>query len=411
MSVLIKNATITDPASVFNGKKMDMFIHKGKIAAIGKDLQEKADRVITGKDIFVSPGWVDILADYREPGYEDKETIETGLNAAAAGGFTDVLLSPNTLPPVSTKSIVEYVLKKAAGHNSHIHVIGAVSQNIEGRDLAEMIDMQRSGAIAFSDGWLPVQDEGLMVKALEYVKAFDGILIQIPIHASLSRGGLMNESETSLRLGMSGIPAMSEALMVHRDLELLRYTGSRIHFSGISTKASLMLIKAAKKEGLKVSCSVTTYHLLFSDERLRDYDSVYKVSPPLRTEPDRKALLKALEDGTIDCIATHHRPQDWDAKNKEFEYAGYGMIGQETCWPMLYKAAPQIKPDRWVELLSLNPRKIFKLPEIKIAENENASLTVFDRNTEWKYNKENKQSKGINSPFFNQNLKGRAYTV
>src|SRR5690606_4103937 len=292
--------------------------------------------------LYVSPGWVDVLADYCDPGYEHKETIESGLNAAAAGGFADVLITPNTYPVIGSKSVLDYVKKKSAYHKVNLQVIGALSKQAEGKELAEMIDMQRAGALAFSDGWKPVQDAGLMLKALEYVKAFKGIIIQVPVEAALSAGGLMHEGELSVKLGMPGIPAMAEHIMVYRDLELLRYTKSRLHFSGVSTLAALDLIRQAKKENLDVSCSVTPYHLLFTDEAVQKYESVFKVSPPLRNEAERKALIKAVMDGTIDCIATHHRPQDWDGKAKEFEYAGYGMIGQETCLPMLLAAAPKV---------------------------------------------------------------------
>lgn len=409
MSILIKDAILLDDSSPHAGKRIDLYIQQGKIAALGKGLEVRANKVIEGKKLYVSPGWVDILADYCDPGYEFKETIGTGLNAAAAGGFTDVFLVPNTKPVITNASVLEFVQKKGTGHKTKLHVLGAVSKNTEGNDLAEMMDMHHSGAIAFSDGWTPVQDAGLMLKALEYVKAFDGTIIQIPIQASLSKGGLMNEGEMSVKLGMSGIPAMSESLMIHRDLELLRYTASRIHFSGVTTAASLALIKAAKKEGLRVSCSVTPYHLLYSDEMLQHYDNVFKVAPPLRTEVDRKALVNALEEGIIDCIASHHRPQDWDAKAKEFEYAGYGMNCQEVCWPMLQQAAPKIKPERWVELLSLHARTLFNLPQINIAEGEPATITVFDTDTSWHFSKENKQSRGINNPLIGKELIGKTY--
>jgi dihydroorotase len=407
MSLIIKNAIISDPLSVHNGKKADILIRKGSIAAIGRNLKEKADRVIEGEDVHVSPGWVDVLADYCDPGYEQKETIETGLKAAAAGGFTDVLVVPNTYPAIATKSILEYVQQKSAGNKVNLHVLGAVSKNIEGKDLAEMMDMRYAGAIAFSDGWHPVQNAGLMTKALEYVKAFDGIIVQLPVMASLADGGLMNEGEMSVRLGMSGIPNIAESLLVQRDIELVRYTGSRIHFSGITTKESLALIKAAKKDGLQVTCSVTPYHLLFTDDMLQGYDSVYKVEPPLRTEAERKALVKALADGTIDCIATHHRPQEWDAKAKEFEYTLPGMIGQETCFAMLQAAAPAIEAEQWARLLSVNARKIFGLPEVKIEEGQPARITIFDRAADWIYTTGNKQSKGVNSPWIGKEIKGK----
>lgn len=410
MSLLIKNATISDPLSAFHGKKADVLIRKGSISSIGKNLKDKTEKVIEGGNLYVSPGWVDVLADYCDPGYEHKESIGTGLAAAAAGGFTDVIIVPNTQPVVATKSVLEYVQQKGSGHRVQLHVLGAVSRNIEGKDLAEMMDMYHSGAIAFSDGWQPVQNSGLMLKALEYVKAFGGIIVQLPVQASLSQGGLMNEGETSVRLGMSGIPNIAESMLVQRDIELVRYTGSRIHFSGISTPESLALIKAAKKEGLDVTCSVTPYHLLFTEQALQQYESVYKVEPPLRTEAERKLLVKALTDGTVDCIATHHRPQDWDAKVKEFEYAQPGMIGQETCLPMLLAAAPKVAMERWVELLSVNPRKIFGLPQATIAEGARANVTVFDPDTSWVYDTNNKRSQGINSPWLGKELTGKVFS-
>ncbi len=409
-SLLIKNATISDPLSALHGKRSDILIRKGSISSIGKNLKEKADKVIEGKNLHVSPGWVDVLADYCDPGYEHKESISSGLAAAAAGGFTDVIIVPNTQPAITTKSVLEYVQKKGSGHDAQLHVLGAVSKNIEGKDLAEMMDMWHAGAIAFSDGWHPIQNAGLMLKALEYVKAFNGIIVQLPVHAALAQGGLMNEGETSVRLGMSGIPNIAESLLVQRDIELVRYTGSRIHFSGVSTPESLALIKAAKKEGLDVTCSVTPYHLLFTEQALQQYESVYKVEPPLRTEAERKQLVKALSDGTIDCIATHHRPQDWDAKVKEFEYAQPGMIGQETCLSMLIAAAPKVDITRWVELLSVNPRKIFGLPQATIAEGTKANITVFDPEASWVYDTSNKQSLGINSPWIGKELTGAVYS-
>ncbi len=407
MTLLIKNAKITDPHSVYNGKKLDIVIKKGKIAEIGKNIKISSARVVEGKDLYVCPGWIDVMADYCEPGYEHKETIASGLSAAAAGGFTDVFVVPNTHPAITTRSVVEFVQKKGAGYPTHLHVLGAVTKNVEGKELAEMMDMKAAGAIAFSDGWKPVQNPGIMVKALEYVKAFEGVLVQVPVLSALSEGGLMNEGETSVRLGMSGIPNIAETLLVQRDIELCRYTGSKIHFSGVSTPESLALIRKAKKEGVQVTCSVTPYHLLFSEELLNGYDSVYKVAPPLRTEQERKVLVKALTDGTIDCIATHHRPQDWDAKAKEFEYAQEGMIGQETCFAMLQQAAPHIDMDQWVELLSLRPRKIFGLPQVSIAVDGDARVTIVDKAATWVYHKEARETAAINSPLFAMELTGK----
>lgn len=409
MSILIKNASISDPGSSLNGQQADIFIRKGIITEIGKKLDKKADKVIESNHLQVSPGWVDVFADYCDPGYEHRESITSGLAAAAAGGFTDVFIVPNTQPTVSSKTTLEYVLNKAKNHDVNLHALGAVSRNIEGKDLAEMMDMQHAGAIAFSDGWHPVQNAGLMQKALEYVKAFDGTIIQVPIQASLAAGGLMNEGETSVRLGMSGIPNIAESLIVHRDIELVRYTGSKIHFTGITTAESLALIKAAKKDGLQVTCSVTPFHLLYTEENLKMYDSVFKVEPPLRTEAERKLLVKALMDSTIDCIATHHRPQDWDAKVKEFEYAQSGMISQETCLAMILEAAPKLDITQLVKVMSLNARRIFGLPEVKIEEGQPAHISIFDTTAKWVYSKAGKKSSGINSPLFEKELTGKTF--
>lgn len=411
MSLIIKNATVICSASSYHKKQADIYIEKGIIVAIGKKLKVTAKQTIAGKDLFVSPTWVDVMADYCDPGFEHKETISSGLAAAANGGFGDVIITPNTQPAIATKSVVEYISQQAKGNKVKLHISGAVTKNIEGAELAEILDMHHSGAIAFGDGWHPIQNAQLMLKALEYVKIFNGLIIQIPENASLAKGGLMNEGINSVSLGMPGIPTIAETIQVYRDLELLKYTDSRLHFTGVSTAASLKLIKEAKKQKLNVTCSVTPYHLLFSDDALKEYDSNYKLNPPLRSESDRKAVIKALEDGTIDCIATHHRPHERDAKAKEFEYAEGGMNTQETTYAMLVAAAPHINAERWVELLCDNPKKIFNLPENKIEKGAIAQLTVFSPTEKWNFDKKTKKSKGINSPLLGKEITGKAFIV
>lgn len=423
MQVHIRQAKVIDPGSEFYNKLVDISIKNGVIENITSAKYKSVETTIeSGKKklytaakgegpLMVSPGWVDILADYREPGYEQKETISSGLNAAAAGGFTDVFIAPNTDPAISTKSVIEYVLKKAAGHAVSLHPLGSISQHIEGKSLAEMMDMHTHGAVAFTDGWKPVQNSNLMLKALEYVKAFNGTLIQIPEDTSISSNGLMHEGKVSTHLGMPGIPDEAETIIINRDLQLLGYTGSRLHFTGVSTAAGVEMIRKAKREKLNVTCSVTPYHLLLTDEVLKGYDSLYKVSPPIRSEKDRKALIKGLKDGTIDCIASHHRPHEKDAKAKEFEYAGYGMNVQEIAFNLaLAGVADAVGLDVLVNALAITPRNIFGLEQATIGKGANARLTLFTMGkSSTKVSKT--ASIGINNPFINKELPGNVIGI
>ena len=288
-----------------------------------------------------------------------------------------------------------------------MHPLGVITNNAEGKTLAEMMDMHSNGALAFTDGWKPVQNAGLMLKALEYVRAFDGILLQLPVDAALSEGGLMHEGPVSTQLGMAGIPSMAESLMIHRDIELLRYTGSKLHITGVSTAEGVEMIRSAKAEGLNITCSVTPYHLALTDESLNTYSSLYKVSPPLRTEADRQALIAGLNDGTIDCIASHHRPQEWDAKEKEFEYAADGMNLQEITFQVILTAlGKDIDPAKLVAALSTNPRKIFGLPAANINEGDSAELTIFTTGTPFTLQADNIKSASRNNPFIGKELTG-----
>lgn len=412
MQVLIRKAKIIDKGSSFHNKTVDILIERGIITEIAANIKTNVKKVVEAESLHVSQGWVDILADYSEPGYEHKETISTGLDAAAKGGYTAVLLAPNTNPAISTKSVVEFILSKAEGHITGLYPMGSVSQNIEGTHLSEMLDMYHNGAKAFTDGWKPIQNPNLMLKALEYVKAFEGTIVQIPADAALSAGGLMHEGVLSTSLGMPGIPVLAETLMIHRDIELLRYTGSKLHLSGISSAEGVDMIRKAKKEGLNISCSVTPYHLALTDAALNSYNSLYKVTPPLRSEADRKALINGLKDGTIDCIASHHRPQDWDAKTKEFEYASDGMNLQEVCFNIAWDAAgKKVDIERMVDAFSAKPRHIFDLPADSIAMGSKAELTLFTTTGSSVTQKEAMKSKSSNNPFAGRELSGRVIGI
>lgn len=407
MRVHIRKARVIDPQSKFHGKSVGIVVENGIITEIGASLQSKRATVIEGDDLYVSPGWVDVFADYREPGFEHKETIASGLAAAASGGFTDVFVAPNTQPALSTKSTIQFTLQKAKGNIVNLHPIGTATQNAEGRDLAEMMDMHAYGAVAFGDGWRPIQSANLALKALEYVKSFRGTLITIPVEASLAAGGLMHESIISTGLGMAGIPAIAETLAVHRDIELARYTDSKMHITGVSTAGAVAMIRKAKAEGLPITCSVTPYHLALTDESLMSYDSIYKVSPPLRSEMDREALIEALIDGTIDCIASHHRPQEWDAKAKEFEYAADGMAMQEVTFNVLWDTLKdEVTIDRLIEAMTIMPRDIFGMKAAEITNGANASLTIFSTSGDTTLTEQNIQSASRNNPFVGEKLAG-----
>jgi len=412
MNVLLRQATVIDTSSSFHGQVVDLLMKDGVIQSIAPHIDSKDIPEITGTGLYVSTGWVDALADYREPGYEQKETILTGLNAAAAGGFTDVLLAPNTNAVLDNKSAIQYVLGRSKDHPVQLHPLGAISREIAGKNLAEMMDMRAQGAIAFTDGWQPVQNSNLFLKALEYVKAFDGLLLQIPVDTALAAGGLMHEGVVSTRLGMPGVPALAETLMVHRDIELVRYTGSRLHITGVSTAESVAMIRVAKAQGLDITCAVTPYHLALNDEALSTYNNLYKVSPPLRTEQDRLALVAALKDGTIDCIASHHRPQDWDATAREFEYAGEGMNVQQLTFQIIWSAAgEEIGLDRLIAALTTAPRTIFGLPVASIEAGNTVPLTIFTTDGSSSYQQSDMKSLGQNNPFLGKALKGKVVGI
>jgi dihydroorotase len=411
MKLLIKQARVVDPSSPLHGQTTDIFIENGIITQTAPKISVSADKEYDAENLFVSPGWVDVFADFADPGYEFKESLESGSRAAAAGGYTDVMVVPNTKPCIDNKSQVEYLVKKSSDLAVNIHPIGSVSRSCEGKELAEMYDMRASGAVAFSDGTNPVQSAGLMVKALQYVKAFNGVVIQMPDDKSIQPQGLMHEGVVSTLLGLAGKPAVAEELIITRDLKLAEYAGSRLHITGLSTRKSVDLIRQARKAGIAVSCSVTPYHLFFCDEDMTGYDTDLKVNPPLRTSDDREALKEAVLDGTVDCIATHHFPHEYDSKVVEFEYARFGMIGLTTSYAALNTVLPGTDPVKWIELLSINPRKLFGLNSVTIKEGNKASLTLFDPGQKWTVTEKDLKSKSRNAAFLGKQLTGKVHGI
>lgn len=404
MDILVRQVLIIDPSSPFHQQKVDILIQNGMIAEIGS-ITKTTDREIVMEGLHASPGWVDVFANFCDPGFEFKETLESGASAAASGGFTDVLIIPNTSPVIYNKGGIEYIIQRSKSLPVSIHPIGAISRNAEGKELAEMYDMHASGAIAFSDGLNPVQSSGMLLKALQYVKSIGKTIIQLPDDKNLSGSGLMNEGIISTQLGLAGQPALAEELIISRDLELVQYTDSKIHFTGISTERSVELIKNAKQKGISVTCSVTPYHLFFSDEDLATYDTHLKVNPPLRTRQDQKALINGLLEGVIDCMASHHLPENKDAKVVEFEYAKNGMIGLETSFAAISTAIPQLPLEKIVQLFSTNASKIFGLSHPVLDKGKVASITLFSPQEVW--TPDRFYSKSSNSPFTGKQLKGK----
>jgi dihydroorotase len=407
MTILLRQVKITDPRSPHNGLVKDILIQDQVISSITENYKEKVDEALDLKGTSVSPGWVDPFVHFCDPGMEHRETLLSGATAAQHGGFTTVFALPNTNPCTDSKSQVSYILQQNKTLPIHVLPLGALSKKIEGKDLAEMIDMHQTGAIAFTDGLTPVQSTLLFLKSLQYVKAFDGVVIQMPIDKSWGSLGLMNEGIVSTKMGLAGIPAIAEELMIARDIELLKYTQSKLHITGVSTAKGIDHIRKAKKEGLSVTCSVTPYHLFFTEEDVQDYNTLLKVNPPLRTKTDQAALLKAIEDGTIDCISSHHMPQDWDAKTIEFENAKSGIASIETTFAALNHLLPSLSEDLLVKVLSINARSIFNTGAAVIKEGEIADFTFYSKSEMTQLNRNDSKSKSANSPFWNVSLTGK----
>lgn len=406
MQILLKSVQITAPSSPYHGQQQDILIENGIISQIGSSITAPQAQVISGNNLHVSLGWTDIFSHFCDPGQEHKEDLRTGVAAAARGGFTTVMVVPNTQPALHTKPQIEYVISRTRNSAVQVLPIGAVTKNLEGTSLAEMYEMAQAGAVAFSDGLKPLQSPGMMLKALQYVKAINGTIIQLPDDLSISAHGLMHEGIYSTQLGMPGKPALAEELIIQRDIELAQYTDSRIHFTGISTRKAVTLIAQAKEKGLKVTCSVTPYHLSLTDKELEGYDTHLKVNPPLRSADDVKALQDAVKNGVIDCFATHHLPQDWDAKIVEFEYAKNGMIGLESCFGVLRRYLPEVPLDQLINMLTVKPREIFNLPAHTLEAGATANLTLFDPEQEWTLTTAHLASRSKNSAYIGAQLKG-----
>ncbi len=377
------------------------------ITYIGTDTPH-ADKVVENDDLCVSAGWMDLHAYVGEPGYEYKEDIQSIAAAASKGGFTEVLCLPNTYPVIQTKGAVNYLKNHSANLPVTLHPIAAATVDTEGKDLTEMIDLYQAGAVAFSDGIKPLQGADVILKALQYVQLFDGLLMNKPENTRLSEHGQMHEGITSTQLGMKGIPSLAEEVTVARDLQLLAYAGGKMHFSLISTAAAVEAIRKAKAEGLQVTCDVASYQACFTDETILPFDTNYKVAPPFRSQTDAEAIKRGLADGTIDALVSAHMPHDTEAKKLEFDLADFGITNLETAFAVANTAlGDELTTELLVSKFATGPRKILGHQVPVIAVGEVANLTLFQPNQTWIPADADTLSKSVNSPFFGIELKGR----
>lgn len=413
--LLLANGTLLDPETG-ETRRADLLIRDGRIVRTGERLEADNVPVYDCTDRFISPGWMDMHVHFREPGFEYKETIETGARAAAFGGFTSVACMPNTNPPIHTRDVVSFILERAETTPVDVYPIATVTKDRAGKELTEMADLAEGGAVAFSDDGAPVQDAAVMRHALEYSSMLDLPVINHMEELSLSHGGHMSEGVVATRLGVPGIPGLSEEVMIARDILLAEFTGGHIHVAHISTARGVELVREAKKKGIKVTAEACTHHFTLTDEAVErlDYSTDTKMHPPLRTAADVVAIKEGLKDGTIDAICTDHAPHASFEKEVEFITAPFGIIGLETAWGLIGREL--IEPGVLaladaVRKITSVPRRILRIPVPRLAEGDAACLTIFDATTRWIFDKRHIRSKSHNTPFVGEQMIGRAWAI
>jgi len=409
MRLVVSKGRVIDPVSRLDAT-LDILVEDGRIAAVGPELSASGATILDASGRVVVPGLIDMHVHLREPGFEHKETIESGTAAAAAGGFTAVVAMANTSPVNDTAAVTEYVRRRSAeAGKATVFPVGAITKGLEGKCLTEIGELVNAGVVAVSDDGHPVENPLLMRRAMEYSTLFDVPIIEHCETPELHPGGSMHEGFWSTCLGLRGIPAASEEIAVRRDVALAELTGARLHVAHLSTRGALQAVREAKRKALPVTCEVTPHHLLLTDEAVRGYDTNTKMMPPLRSEEDRQALWEGLADGTVDAIATDHAPHHLDDKCVEYDKAAFGVVGLETAVPLCLDRLVDkkiISLSRLVELLSSNPARILGLPKGSLAVGADADITILDLERTSTVRPERFQSKGRNTPFAGWELRG-----
>ena len=413
MKLLIQNGRVIDPVNKFDGVT-DLFIDTGRIRDIGPGLKQAAEKIIDAKGRIVAPGFIDIHVHFREPGYEHKEDIESGLRAAVKGGFTGVAPMPNTYPVIQTQADVEFVLRKSKSFGlANYYPVAAVTRSQEGKELTEFGELKKGGALALSDDGHSIGNSNVMRRALEYAKKFDLVIMAHCEDSALFGCGCMNEGFMSTKLGLPGIPVECESSEVARDIQLADMTSSRLHFCHISSRKSLDLIREAKKRGSRITAETCPHYFTLTDEAVTGYNTYAKMNPPLRTQDDVDAVRAALSDGTIDAISTDHAPHSESEKDLEFDKAAFGIIGLQSSLPLSLDLVRSkvLTLAGLIERMSVNPARILKLDRGTLSKNAVADITIFDPDAEWIFTKEIIESKSHNSPFLGRKMKGKATDV
>lgn len=411
MKLLIKNGKVIDPANHIKGIVMDVLVQNGKIKNLAKKIEDKEAEVVDATDKIVVPGLIDMHTHLREPGREDEETIKTGTQAAAAGGFTSIACMANTDPVIDNQSIVKFVLAKAKKEGIvNVFPVGGVTKGLKGEELTEIGELWEAGVVALSDDGEPIVHAQVMRRALEYSKMFKLPIITHCEDKNLSNEGVMNEGLVSTILGLKGIPREAEEVMVARDIILTQMAEGNLHIAHVSTAGALKLIKEAKKKGIKITCEVTPHHFTLTEEEVESFDTNTKMNPPLRSAVDLKAIKQGLKEGIIDIIATDHAPHSFEEKNVEYDYAPFGIVGLETAFPLVFTNLVKtgvLSLEEAIAKMTIKPASIIGVDKGTLTKGKEADITIIDPNKEWTVDVNKFFSKSKNSPYHNRKLKGK----